>query len=156
MDRELFKRLVESYKKYLGGNLVSIVLFGSRARGDAKPKSDYDILIVADNLPANPLARSRFIRKPVAGKFEERLSIIAKTRDEITGSFPPLFLDIGLDGKLLYDDGFFANRLRRIRDIIESAGLKRVLEGNDYHWEWKNYPKKGWAIDWEGYHELPR
>ena len=31
---------------------VRIILFGSRARGDARDDSDYDILVVVDDLPA--------------------------------------------------------------------------------------------------------
>ncbi|AEA12352.1 DNA polymerase, beta domain protein region [Thermoproteus uzoniensis 768-20] len=43
--------LVERYKS-LGAKLV--VLFGSRARGDYTESSDYDVLVVADDLPADP------------------------------------------------------------------------------------------------------
>jgi predicted nucleotidyltransferase len=34
----------------LGSNLRQIVLFGSRARGDAKAGSDYDLLVVVDKV----------------------------------------------------------------------------------------------------------
>lgn len=40
---ELFARLI---KERLGDRLVRVVLFGSRARGDAQEDSDYDCLIV--------------------------------------------------------------------------------------------------------------
>ncbi len=32
----------------LGDKLIQLWLFGSRARGDARPDSDYDLLVVAD------------------------------------------------------------------------------------------------------------
>jgi predicted nucleotidyltransferase len=35
-------------KKKLGSHLKSLILFGSRARGDAGPSSDYDFLILVD------------------------------------------------------------------------------------------------------------
>ncbi len=36
----------------LGGHLKQIILFGSRARGDNDPDSDYDILLVVDEVTA--------------------------------------------------------------------------------------------------------
>jgi len=46
---EILEKLVECLKKNF--DLVSAVVFGSVARGNAKKDSDIDILIVADNLP---------------------------------------------------------------------------------------------------------
>ena len=34
----------------LGDNLVSVILFGSRARGEAQPDSDVDLLLVVQDL----------------------------------------------------------------------------------------------------------
>jgi predicted nucleotidyltransferase len=36
-------------KKEIGPALRDIILFGSRARGDSSPDSDYDILVLVDN-----------------------------------------------------------------------------------------------------------
>ena len=46
MENELQQLVLSSAKKNLGANLHSIALFGSRARGDFAPDSDYDIFIV--------------------------------------------------------------------------------------------------------------
>lgn len=43
--QEIWKIVELLKKKY---NLVAVILFGSRARGDFKPWSDYDLLIIAD------------------------------------------------------------------------------------------------------------
>ena len=47
MDKVLeeIKRIASKYK-----NINKVILFGSRARGDNTPKSDYDIAIVSNNL----------------------------------------------------------------------------------------------------------
>lgn len=147
-------RVVECYKEYLKENLVSIVLFGSRAREEEKITSDYDLLLIAEKLPVRPLQRVRYVRRPLVGKIEEKIGIIAKTRGEIDRGFPPLYLDIGLDGIILYDRGFMADRIDRIRAIITQAGLERVRDEGGLRWKWKRRPSGGWSIDWSGYREF--
>ncbi len=44
-----------------------------------------------------------FIRKPLKGQFAERICIVAKTPEEVLKDLPPLFLDLGLDGIILFD-----------------------------------------------------
>ena len=51
MNIEFESRLIEAYKSHLGDDLISIVIFGSRARGDHTENSDFDILIIAAHLP---------------------------------------------------------------------------------------------------------
>ena len=46
--------VVEHLRRQLGAQLRAIVLFGSRARGDARLDSDIDLLVVADGLPRDP------------------------------------------------------------------------------------------------------
>jgi predicted nucleotidyltransferase len=50
-EREALGEFVEACKEKFGENLVSIVLFGSRVKGYARRDSDYDLLIIARNLP---------------------------------------------------------------------------------------------------------
>ena len=51
---ELVRRLVDAHQP------ARLYLFGSRGRGDAEPGSDYDLLMVLNNLeaPAYQIARS--------------------------------------------------------------------------------------------------
>jgi len=102
MNIEFESRLIEAYKSHLRENLISIVIFGSRARGDHTENSDFDILIIAAHLPERHLARMGYIRGPLF-KFNEKVQVLAKTPDEFDSIFPPLYLDIALDGKILVD-----------------------------------------------------
>jgi predicted nucleotidyltransferase len=147
--------IVECFKGHLGKNLVSIVLFGSRARGDAREGSDWDLFIIAKNLPAKPFKRLLYVREPLVGQFDEKICIIAKTPEEVMSAFPSLFLDLSLDGIVLYDrEGFFETLRERMRKIISTAGLTRKRDNGEYHWEWKAPPKGGWEITWSGYREF--
>ncbi|MCD5390460.1 nucleotidyltransferase domain-containing protein [candidate division NPL-UPA2 bacterium] len=154
--QRFFESVVRCYKDYLGDDLISIVLFGSRARSDNARDSDYDIFITAKKLPRSPLERLLYIRKPIVAKFEQKISIIAKTPKEVESGFPPLFLDLGIDGKILYDNGFFKEKIRRIRKLIKEAGLRRRERGGEFYWEWSKPPKGGWKLDWTGYRALSR
>jgi predicted nucleotidyltransferase len=83
------KLVIERFKKLLlerGVPLCSTVLFGSRARGDHDPDSDYDVLVVV-------LRLDRTIRKTISdcaweAGFQDCLVIVPMvvTRDEIEHS----------------------------------------------------------------------
>jgi predicted nucleotidyltransferase len=59
----VIEEVVDALRVYLGDSLRGIALFGSRARGDARPESDWDLLVVADGLPSSLLDRSRMLRQ---------------------------------------------------------------------------------------------
>jgi uncharacterized protein len=48
--QELTRRILEA----LGSRVCRIILFGSRARGDARPDSDFDLLVVLPMAPRSP------------------------------------------------------------------------------------------------------
>lgn len=49
-ERAILKRFADQAKEILQGNLISLVLFGSRARGKARADSDVDLLLVVQDL----------------------------------------------------------------------------------------------------------
>ena len=50
-------KLLKALKDKLGDRLISLVVYGSVARGEAKRDSDLDLLIVARDLPKGRLKR---------------------------------------------------------------------------------------------------
>lgn len=56
-ERQVAMEFVDRVRQQFDGQLVSIVLFGSRARGEAKSDSDMDVLVVMSS--AGPGIRKR-------------------------------------------------------------------------------------------------
>src|SRR4051794_206433 len=50
-DTSVAEQAVSALQAALGDRLVAVVLFGSRARGDAHLDSDWDLLVLAEGLP---------------------------------------------------------------------------------------------------------
>lgn len=124
----LFDRCLE----YYGEKLISFVVVGSVARERYRPDSDIDFLIVAEKLRHGRLKRvfefTENVEKSLDGHLKSlwkqgvhvALSPIFKTVEEVkTGS--PLFLDMTLDVKILYDKGnYFENYLQQLKKSSSS------------------------------------
>ncbi|MBI4330600.1 MAG: nucleotidyltransferase domain-containing protein [Chloroflexi bacterium] len=153
-DNSTLDRIASAFRDDLGDNLIAVVLFGSRARGEARPGSDFDIFIVAKDLPHNFLERMEFLHRPRI-TVTEGVSVRGKTQKEFESSLRPLYLDIALDGKILFDtDGYMEEKLRRIREIMKEAGLSRIKEQGELMWVWERQPKPGaWELEWGGLFE---
>lgn len=138
-------RYVELLRGALGENLVSAILFGSVARGEAGPDSDIDLLIVGEEFPTGRFARLRLLEE-VDVKFEPelvrlrsrgfhpRLARHLKTRAE-AAKLVPLYLDLVEDARFLYDrDGFFQSVLTRLAASLKRLGAERKVRGQVRYW----------------------
>lgn len=132
--------VVEALKLALGDDLVVLVLFGSRARGDATPESDWDVLLIAEGLPSSKWQRSQFIHALLPPAWRYRANVLLHTPDEWFRRVTPLALDISLDGVLLYDgsNGLFPARLAALRQQLRALGLAREQIGSEWLWLWQD------------------
>ena len=115
------KEFVEACKKKFGDDLVSIVLFGSYARGDFKETSDVDLLVIAKNLPESVWERDKMMEEitwEIFLKHEEDLQPILSTPEETTMAMKsknPFFFSILLGYKIILDkESFFEKNLKEI------------------------------------------
>ena len=156
MDRQtlngMLKKLATAYtetlRKALGDRLVSVVLFGSVARGEATPFSDIDLLVVAEGLPRGRFARRGELKAADHAVEGELLAlhgegiaadfcIIVQDPEEAKG-FKPLYLDFVEDALLLYDrGGFFADILTQLRQRLQRLGARRLHLGKVRYWDLK-------------------
>ena len=147
----LLNQVVKALKQGLDDRLIAAVLFGSRARGESHEESDWDLLVIARDLPPRPFPRLRFLKAMMPAIWRGRISLLAKTQDEFEASLPALYLDIALDGVVLYDSqGYTQEKLTRLRKLIDEGGLRRVSVGRDFVWQWETFPGFDWTLDWRG------
>ena len=98
-QEQLLARLSRDMRARLGKHLRRLVLFGSRARGDARADSDYDILVVVDEVNRNVTDAV----DEIAGEMLYRFGIVVSafpTSEEDTRSrkYSPLLMNIAKEG----------------------------------------------------------
>ena len=59
LDDPILKRFKSALDEIYGDRIDRVVLFGSRARGDARPDSDYDVAVFLKSLPDQRKERIR-------------------------------------------------------------------------------------------------
>jgi predicted nucleotidyltransferase len=142
--------VVAALRQGLGDNLVAIVLFGSRARDEADETSDWDLLVIAHHLPEKLFQRHLQLKAMLPVGWRGQVSLLARTPEEFTASLPALFLDIALDGIVLYDiDNYVAKRLTGLKRLLEKRGLHRERVQHEMVWRWQRFPGFDWALEWE-------
>ncbi len=141
-----FVRLLkENYKE----DLLSIILFGSVARGKWNNESDIDLFIIFSNKSSIRTAINNRLTK-IISNYERKSKLKNSKGDRLfstiqdislllkdLNTFRTIFYDIAMDGIILFDrnqTGF--HFLKEIKKRIEEKGLRRVfIKENDYYWE---------------------
>jgi predicted nucleotidyltransferase len=120
-EREALGEFVEACKEKFGGNLVSIVLFGSRVKGYARRDSDYDLLIIARNLP-DIKERFDLLEKEeseIWDKYGIKISSLLFEEEEIFSPVNPLLFGVLSGYKVLLGRGNFERGLKQAKVWIE-------------------------------------
>lgn len=152
----LLKDFIQILKKRFKEDIISVVLFGSVARGNAKKESDIDLCLIIKNLPKSHFQRNRLLSSPLAdlremhsykelrmkGYFPD-ISPILYTPEEIQDT-KPIFLDMVEDGEILLDNGTFRDKLNDIKRRMSELNSRRIVcEDGTWYWELKPGMKLG-------------
>lgn len=136
-DSLIIKEVVDNCKERFGGNLVSVVLFGSRARGTAKEHSDYDFFVIATNLPESKerdkisLELGRYVGRKYYKSIQIHLT--AEKDLELEESLNPLFYGILTGYSVLYGKKAWEKILSHSRPVIREEKPRLIEE--DRIWE---------------------
>ncbi len=122
-------KLPEDIRSYINKliktlNPKAIILFGSRAREEAHLRSDYDILVIAENLPHDFWSRQDLLwqEKPLS------VDIIGFTPNEIINNIHRgLILDALLVGVVLFGD--ISIFRQKAKQHLEKYNLQRTPYG---------------------------
>jgi predicted nucleotidyltransferase len=69
-------------KRRIGRQLREITLFGSRARGDARPTSDYDVLVVVDEKTPEIRGQLLSIQVEILDRYEALVATVLRSGAE--------------------------------------------------------------------------
>lgn len=144
-------RYVAALRRRFGADLVSVVLFGSWARGQARAESDIDVLVVARGLPRSRLDRSGWLMRAageVGEALADRIAPVALTPEE-AATTRPFYLGMLSGHVLLVDEGgFFAAILQRLRQRLQELGSRRYVDEDGYeYWDLKPDWKPGDVVE---------
>ncbi|MCS7094086.1 MAG: nucleotidyltransferase domain-containing protein [Candidatus Aenigmarchaeota archaeon] len=140
VDRVL-REFVEECKKRFGENLVSVVLFGSYARGEQKKTSDLDLLVVVKDLPMVWSERKKQFEEICEslskkyGKFIEVIPITTKELRKNLNKKSPFFITFVLGHKIVFDDGTFKKEFEKFS--LELSKKNFVYYEGGRKWEIK-------------------
>ena len=143
-----FDPVVTELKKEFDDNLVAVALFGSVARGEAKPRSDLDFLVILTDKTRD---RDRLCRVyqcihriVTADGVSRDVTVLESDEDFIVSNdteVTPLILNIAADAIILHDPKHkLSSFIDKVKKIIDLAGLERYkVETGEYGWK----PKDG-------------
>jgi predicted nucleotidyltransferase len=140
-DLELPTKACENLVKRLGDRVVAVALFGSRARGEASERSDFDFFVVVRDFDERD--RRFKIYHCLHSVVKRDVTVIDIDEDELFREdlkIDSLLLNIIWDSVILYDP---TGRLRELFERVKGA-VKDKLERyrtRDGKYGWK--PKSG-------------
>jgi hypothetical protein len=147
--RALVDRVVGECRSALGNELVAAALFGSVARGEARPDSDLDLYVVTRtriSLLSDPrwdevrrVRESTEHRALVAAGYRAQLALLPHSVEELR-AHPWILLDITDHGMILHDpEGILGRELDAVRRRLRELGSKRIKRP-DGTWYWDLKP----------------
>ena len=159
------KALIEETLRLLlqefGENLLSVVVFGSIARGEETPESDIDLLVVSRSFSESLSDRMDQLVKILIQleKTEQHKKMRRKGINTWIQFHPlnpeeaklhrPIYLDMVEDSIIIYDkDKLIETTLTNLKRKLRELGAKRIfLKDGSWYWDLKPDIQRGEVIE---------
>ena len=129
--------IVNCLRKKFGRRLLGVMLFGSRARGDYKSHSDYDIFVLLKDLNKKDKFQAYEALREFRNRYYKDTSLVVLSREEIYKNIDsPIILNAFYEGEILYDkEGIMKKIKKKILCKMKELGMRRVKKEWGYTWE---------------------
>lgn len=100
-DRQMVLAFIKKVQQHFAGQVISVILFGSRARGEAEPDSDMDLLVVLSKVDPDIQREVHNLAADVWLEYGTFLSTLVWSREhwrKVKGLQTSLFHNIHRDG----------------------------------------------------------
>ncbi len=156
--KKFLKVFIKKLKKRMKKKLISCVLYGSIARGEAKAYSDIDLLILYEGShletskiyakTVNESRRTEEYKKFIEMGIYPEISPYFLTVEELREN-PLILLDIMEEGIVLMDRGkTFDKLVKKFKKITKELGSRKVfLKDGSWYWELKPDWKLGEELE---------
>lgn len=128
--RAALEEFVRKLKRELGNNLISIVLFGSLAKGKIRPESDIDILIVAEDvLKTRDTARDLF--SEISIFYDKLIEEHVYSREDFDSAYKQgndLIINTLKNGLILHDNEFYIEYLKKELPTPSKEHIQNTLD----------------------------
>jgi len=91
-DDQILNIFLEPIRQQLGLHLKQVILFGSRARGDFTPDSDYDCLVVVDEVSPEIKEKIYEITGEILYQHNELFAVLPMPQDKYENDIYEPFL----------------------------------------------------------------
>jgi hypothetical protein len=156
---QVLRNALDALKNSLSDALVSVVLYGSRARGTARKESDIDLLVVIDARGSDARTLEKKVHEALQPACREAFDFYLRTGEypcptplvksiEQAGNFSRIYLDMLEEGKILYDrSDFIRGVFDGLRKRLAQLGARRVWFGDNWVWDLKPDYKPGDIVE---------
>lgn len=99
---KVIKLLAATLKEKLGERIKEVILFGSRARGDYEPESDYDVMVLVERKDKELAEAIESITWQINWDYEASITVFIYEQNIFQQEkYEPLFINVKREGLLV-------------------------------------------------------